>query len=331
MNPLSLTTTYIETFFIRADNGKPVLRSYATGFFVRGATQLFLVTNWHVVSGLDPAKPDRAGQFPPPNYMKISVRSKDNWIVELTVPLYDEQMSPLWKEHGQRYAVDVVVYPLSLSLAQHFQMTDIRMAASDREIDEAVAKDVFILGYPFSREEMKSSFGDDAPYYLPVWKRGTIASEPRVRLSKKIILIDALSRPGMSGSPVLISEEREVMRLEGENVDVLRRLEQGTITPLKAISSLDTARMQGRVEKNFRLLGVYSGVIGNTRLEQVALGKCWHVDVLHELIASHQPGAMPFHSPLPNEFYPPFLTDLGVGKLTRKNPQGQITDVVPLS
>ncbi|CAN7774279.1 serine protease [Variovorax sp. LjRoot290] len=328
MNPLSLATTYIETFFFRADNGQPEPRSYATGFFVRGPDHLFLVTNWHVFSGLDPANPSTASK-PPPNYAKLSLRSKDGWIVELTVPLYDEQMQPLWKEHDQRFAVDVVVYPLPPSLAQHFQMVDIRTAAHDKDIAEAVAKDVFVLGYPFSREEMKSSFGDDAPFYLPVWKRGTIASEPRVRLGKKVILIDALSRPGMSGAPVLISEERGVIRLDGANADVWPRLEQGTLSALDAISHLDTTGMSGGMEKRFRLLGVYSGVIGNTRLEQVALGKCWHADVLHELTKSHQPGAMPFHAPLPNAFYSRFLSDLGTGRLTRKDAQGQTTEVVP--
>ena len=330
MNPLSLATTYIETFFLRADNGQPEFRSYATGFFVRGEDHLFLVTNWHVLSGLDPSNPSAASK-PPPNYVKLFLRSKDGWIVEMTVPLYDEHMNPLWSEHSQRFAVDVVVYPFPVTLAQHFEMIDIRTAAHDKDIEEVVAKDVFVLGYPFGREEMKSSFGEDTPYYLPVWKRGTIASEPRIRLGKKVILIDTLSRPGMSGAPVLISEERAVTRLEGVNADVWRRHEQGTLSALDAISSLDTTRMSDGVEKRYRLLGVYSGVIGNTRLEQVALGKCWHADVLHELIASRQPGAMPFHAPLPNDFYTRFLSDFGTGRLTRKNTKGQIIEIVPLN
>lgn len=330
MNLLSLTTTYIETFFFRADNGQSQLRSYATGFFVREPNRLFLVTNWHVLTGLDPATPASA-TLSPPNYMKLSLLSKKRRLVELTMPLYDESMNPLWREHKQRYEVDIAVYPLPLSLAQYFQMLDIRTMADNADIEEVVAKDVFLLGYPFSKRDMESSFGNDTPYYLPVWKRGTIASEPSLRLGERVILIDALSRPGMSGAPVLVSEEREVLRMEGENAEIWSRREQGTLNPVGAISLLNTSRMPRGTERQFKLLGVYSGVIGSTRLEQVALGKCWHVDTLQEMIASNLPGVMPHHAPLPNDFYRHFLSELGTGRLITRNAAGQIVDTVSLS
>lgn len=332
MNPLSLATTYIETFFFRADNGQPESRSYATGFFIRDKTRVFLATNWHVLSGLDPSNPN-AAKKPPPHYAKLSLRSKNGGLVELTVPLYDKEMNPLWSEHTERFAVDLIVYSLPEALTQHFEMIDIRTVANDKDIEEVVAKDVFVLGYPFGREEMRASFGQDAPYYLPVWKRGTIASEPRVRLGNRVILIDALSRPGMSGAPVLISEDRSVTRLEGVNAEVWRRHERGELTALETISSLslDSSRMSGAMEKRFRLLGVYSGVIGSTRLEQIALGKCWHADVLLEIVANPQPGAMPFHAPLQNEFYSRFLLELGTGRLIRKDAEGQVIDTLPFN
>jgi len=328
VNPLSLSTTYIETFFFRADNGQSSFRSYATGFFVRDEAHLFLVTNWHVLSGLDPSNP-KVVTKPPPNYAKLSLRSKEGGLIELTVPLYDHDMNPLWSEHPDRFSVDLVIYSLPAVLAEHFEMVDIRMVATDKEIEEVVAKDVFILGYPFGRDEMRASFGEDAPYYLPIWKRGTIASEPLIRLGERVILIDSLSRPGMSGAPVLISEERTVNRLEGANAKVWRRYEKGELGALETLTSLDSSRMHGGREKRFRLLGVYSGVIGNTRLEQVALGKCWHSDVLLELIASRQRGSMPFHAPLQNEFYAKLLSELGLGRLVRKDAAGQVTDVIP--
>lgn len=332
MNPLSLATTYIETYYISADNGELKLRSYATGFFLRGAVKVYLVTNWHVVSGLNPANPATIeGNNPPPNYMKITVRSKEDSLVELTLPLYDEQMRPLWREHIQRYSVDMVVYLLPLSLAECFHLVDISTVTFGKDIDVSIAKDVFLLGYPFTQQEMKSSFGEHTPYYLPLWKRGTIASEPSIRLSEKVILIDALSRPGMSGAPVLVSEEHEVLRLVGANAKIWRDLEDGASSALAAISALDTSQMSGGLEKRFKLLGVYSGVIGNTRLGQIALGKCWHVDALHELILNHQPGEMPHHNPFPNHFYTQFLSEFGVGQLTHKDAQGLVTKVVQLS
>jgi hypothetical protein len=54
--------------------------------------------------------------------------------------------------------------------------------------------EVFILGYPFGPE----------PPGFPVWKRGSIASEPDLaQLGAKYLLIDTASLPGMSGSPVI--------------------------------------------------------------------------------------------------------------------------------
>ena len=58
-----------------------------------------------------------------------------------------------------------------------------------------IGMDVFVLGYPFG----------SAPPSFPVWKRGSIASEPElVRLGEKYYLVDTASRPGMSGGPVVL-------------------------------------------------------------------------------------------------------------------------------
>ena len=55
-----------------------------------------------------------------------------------------------------------------------------------------IGMDVFILGYPFG----------SGPPAFPVWKRGSIASEPDlVKTTNGYYLIDTASRPGMSGSP----------------------------------------------------------------------------------------------------------------------------------
>jgi hypothetical protein len=58
-----------------------------------------------------------------------------------------------------------------------------------------VGMEVFILGYPFGA----------SPPAFPVWKRGTIASEPDLaRLTQGYYLVDTASRPGMSGAPVIL-------------------------------------------------------------------------------------------------------------------------------
>ena len=333
IHPLSRATTYVETYAIRAGDGQRIMRGYATGFFVRTEQALLLVTNWHVVTGLDPENPSVMSLSAlPPSFIKLTMRSKSEWLTELTVPLYGREGRPLWEEHPEGPAVDMVIYPLSLTLESYFVLVDIRAAVGGSEIDETVSKDVFILGYPFSKDEMRLGFGTDAPYYFPVWKRGSIATEPDVRLTGRILLIDSLTRPGMSGAPVLIAEDETLIRIgSAENAAIFEQRQRGEMSALDALCALDTKSLSSMTEKRFRFLGVYSGVIGNTRLQQVALGKCWHIDALRELIANSRAGVMPYHSPVPNPHYDAFFDELAGGELIRKDVTGTIVERVPLA
>lgn len=329
IHPLSPSTTYIETYAVRADNGQQCKRSHATGFFIRTAQEVLLVTNWHVVTGLDPADPSKS-RYPSPSLMKLTVLSKDRGLSEMTVPLYDHDMKPLWREHAQGHEVDVVIYPLSSVLEKCFSFIDIQEAASNPDIPEVVAKDVFILGYPFSKDELREGFGEESAYFLPVWKRGSIATEPGIRLGGRVLLIDSLSRPGMSGAPVLIAQDEKMLNSgSAKNSEVFKRIRDGSINGLDAIRALDADSLTSTMEKRFRFVGVYSGVIGNTRLDQVALGKCWHVDSLREICSSGKDGEMPYHVPPLNEHYTAMLDECA-GRLVRKDADGAIIEQIHL-
>lgn len=322
---ISKATTYLETFAIE-QSGKHVIRSYATGFFIRTADAVLLVTNWHVVSGLDPADTAKAAK-PTPVLMKATVLSKKRILTELTLPLYDKQLIPLWEEHRLGSEVDIAIYRLPLTLDQYFDFIDIHSVEDEAQIEERVANDVLIVGYPFSREEFKNSFGDDAPYYMPVWKRGSLAFEPRLRLKGRMLLVDALSRAGMSGSPVFLAQEVEVVGAgTTANGEAFSRLLAGDIG---AIDSIDPSSLSARKERQFRFLGVYSGTFGSTRLAETALGKCWHIDILRELIGDPHSGKMPTHSPFENEHYTNLLQTIE-RKLVLKDVDGDVTDEVIL-
>jgi hypothetical protein len=330
IHPLSRATTYIETYYIDAATQEHHCRSYATGFFLKAPDSVYLVTNWHVVTGLDPAKPAKI-EKPAPTYMKISVLSKSgSYLTELTVPLYDEDMKPIWKEHPSGSEVDVVLYPLDISVEKHYQLLDIRTAVGGNKIDETVAKDVFILGYPFNKLEMKKSFGKETMHFLPVWKRGSIATEPSVRLGGRMLLIDSLSRAGMSGAPVVVAQDEMLTRVTPETAAALEQFEQGKMGPLEALGMLDLKNSPMVREKRFRLLGVYSGAIGNTRLQEIALGKCWHVDTLKELTANSQQGEMPHHAPVRTDAYDALLQEMGKRHIVKKNEKGEVVERVPL-
>jgi hypothetical protein len=98
-----------------------------------------------------------------------------------------------------------------------------------------VAAEVFILGYPK---------GLSMQGVMPVWKRGSIASEPLINVMDQApaFLVDAATRDGMSGSPVLYFGD--------EITDALRR-------------SAAVGNRQGEPW----LVGVYAGREGVTKEE----------------------------------------------------------------
>ena len=326
ISSLSRATSYLQSFCVRLD-GEHLLRSHATGFFVRVKGAILLVTNWHVVSGLNPVDPGKSA-IPPPHYLKVTVFSREKSLTELSVPLYDDQMQPRWYEHPMRHAVDLAFIDLPEGLDEHFHFVDIHSVENATEIAEAVAKDVFILGYPFSKAELEHEFGQDAPYYLPVWKRGSIATEPAVPLAGRVLLIDSLSRAGMSGAPVLVSEDRQMMRAKNDQGNAfIKAIMAGDIS---ALEQYDQDNIENAYIKQFKLLGVYSGTIGSTKMGEVALGKCWTTRALTETVNDAVQGRMPAHAPEKNEHYSEFLKRMGHSRLILLDAAGNEKGIVGL-
>jgi len=186
----SLSTVPVEQFFNETSLGK------ATSFIWERRNAFYLITNWHVVTcrnnntgqHLHPqcAEPDRLrGLF--------CTRARTWDKLTRDIPLRDKDGRPRWLRHAvHRQSVDVVAVP---------------MEAPDNEVGFhpinkirheplliRIGMDVFVLGYPFGAP----------PPSLPVWKRGSIASEPELAsLTQNYFLIDTASRPGMSGAPVI--------------------------------------------------------------------------------------------------------------------------------
>jgi hypothetical protein len=242
LDELSLTTVPIELFF------REQLVSHATAFVWRLRSRCYLITNWHVVSGrhnTTGSNLHRCGAWPDRIKAKFSVESADFWKETVELPLWDDEGRPLWLVHPlrppgrtEREGVDVIALPLPVDFGQAPKLY-IRpvneLVCGTMEI--AIGMEVFILGYPF---------GVALPA-LPVWKRGSIASEPDlVRSLLGYYFVDTASRPGMSGAPVFL---RSIAR--------------------------------GRWRK---FIGVYSGRLSaqNTDAE---IGMVWHEAFIDEIIA----------------------------------------------
>jgi Trypsin-like peptidase domain len=165
------------------------------------------------------------------------------------VPIRDSQGAPVWfvhPQHGNR--VDVV----AISLTQIDPDVEPFAINTMPNVDLAVnvGMDVFILGYPFGI----------GPAGLPVWKRGSIASEPGlVPVAQLQVFVDTASRPGMSGSPVIRRNWGNYTTADGGVI-----MTTGTAT---------------------KFVGVYSGRIAGTDPIDAQLGLTWPASFVPEIIS----------------------------------------------
>jgi len=145
--------------------------------------------------------------------------------------------------------VDVVAIPIPMTGNEPVMNMYPINALLSKPLRIKIGMDVFILGYPFG----------SAPPAFPVWKRGSIASEPDiVRMSTGYYLVDTASRPGMSGAPVI---------LQNWTNDYL----EGAVRAFN-----------DKPATNF--IGVYSGRL-HSATEEAQIGMVWHASFVEEIIA----------------------------------------------
>jgi len=149
-----------------------------------------------------------------------------------------------WLEHPNGRDVDLVALPLlQLDAEVRIYPLDLTLAAAN--MIPQVAMPVAIIGYPYG---IATGIG------WPIWKTGHIASDPDIDFDNRpAFLIDATTRGGMSGSPV-------VLRLTG-----------GYPTREAWVISSGVAT---------KLLGVYSGRIHG----DAEIGRVWRPSLIDEIL-----------------------------------------------
>jgi hypothetical protein len=287
-NPLSYTTTRIRIFRNELSLGT------ATGFTIKFADRYSLVTNWHVLSGYNPSNGQclsDSGALP--NRIECHVSVSRPWrdgnrtgeqlhFKPVSIPLWQDD-NPVWIDEvdvsaQNDYAViDLAAYvpelkeagvslrsilggeviapakrssPLSGNVQVHVDEV--------KNIYPEIGTEVFVIGYP------RGIAGEEI---FPIWKRGSIASEPQVpirlggRQHKNVFYIDALTKSGMSGSPVICFSK-----------------------PGERFSSDDGDVIQVRDEKP-RIVGVYSGRNGVTQEEyELSVGRVWKIGAIERVL-----------------------------------------------
>lgn len=201
IDPLSLCSLRL----ILREGGQTI--GIATGFVVKNDIPL-LITNWHVLSGRDPATnkilnskgkvPDEVGII----HRHVNGLGHHKVIYE---SLYDGNV-PNWIEHTDGKTVDVTALPLTQDPEIKLYPIQLEWANQDVMVDPALA--VSVIGYPYGIANTE---------LFPIWKTGHIASDPDIDYNgSPVFLIDATTRSGMSGSPVLYKVVNNYRNKSGE-------------------------------------------------------------------------------------------------------------------
>jgi len=244
IDPLSTSSLILE----QRVNGQPL--GTATGFCVRKGATNYLVTNWHVVAGRNP---DTGAILSPtaavPDQLLIAYHAAGQlgtWYIK-PEPLYDAAHKPRWIEHQSGKTVDVVALPLS-GLGSDVTIYPLDLSLADADVVVQVAMPVSIVGFPLGLATAGA---------WPIWKTGHIASDPGLNYDgRPAFLIDATTRGGMSGSPV-------ILRLYG------------------GYATKNAAMVLGGGPAT-KFLGIYSGRIH----DQSEIGRVWRPSVLADIMGS---------------------------------------------
>lgn len=247
MNPFTDVAIYIE-LQVKDENqeGTFLTISNATGFLYYLDDRVFLVTNWHVLSGKNFINNYYSNEFlnangAIPEFILFHSRGLSQ---EWRLPLFGRDGVTKW-HFNETQDIDIAFIELSqndcVMLQQLGWNTPINNDLGLQDLAMSVCDDVFVVGYPFGKRASTS-------YLAPIFKRGTLATDLNLSYleNRPSFIVDTTSRPGMSGSPVVAVRNGSYW------------LENGSLI------------MNGTI--GMRFLGVYSGRIDGNQGGESCLG-----------------------------------------------------------
>lgn len=246
----SMATLYIEMAY-----DETVLAS-GTGFVYESGGNLFLITARHCLSGRhwESNRPIADEPTIEPNTVNVYHRSGTGVGQFAMVPydLVDDEGLPRYYEHPLHgRLVDVVALPIAPLV--NLGVLDVLPWKPTAPHPVIAAQNLSVLGFPFGFEETSK---------LPIWSRATVATEPGLPYRDlPLFLVDARTRTGQSGSPVLAFYPPGTMV---PNPDSEHQLAAYTVA------------------RSF-LVGVYTGRLIDPKVKS-ELGLVWHARVIDEII-----------------------------------------------
>ena len=262
---ISLSTTPI--FLSKGDK----LVSQGTGFFYAHQDAnlqiLYLVTNFHVLTGSSPS------ENKPPIGANIAFQFhlseiEPGKIKTVRFPLFAKNGKPVWITSSSYPEVDLAVIPLVTSLYQDCKINCVSAEWAKGNLKVRPTTNVTLVGYPYGFYDKKNA--------LPIWKTGSVASEPKMDFDgKPLFLIDVSAFPGMSGSPVFAISYGMYETEEGNTtVGGIRKF-------LGIYASMQMVGKEKYLEEIVH--GVRLGIVDSESLE---IGHVWKADLILETVKS---------------------------------------------
>lgn len=238
----------------------------ASGFIVEQDGRHVLVTNRHVLSGVNPDGSNRNGPSVVPNRADVRLwhRSTETRLQSQAIQslsLRDDSECALWQDHSMGREVDVAAIEI-------FPPENSVLATIDPGLPVShlpgVCDDVYVVGFPFG----VSAEG------LAVWTRAVIATEYEYDYnSQPRYLVDGRTRPGQSGSPVFVYRVGAYTdRFGGLS------LPNTTAENLPTDGMLPTTEHLEKIEEHF--IGIYSGRVN----DEADIGFVWRPQVVADVV-----------------------------------------------
>jgi hypothetical protein len=248
IEPLSAASLYVESFF------NETLIANATSFMVKRKNKFFLLTNRHIVTGRDQntGKPLDEKTAAIPNKIRVYFNMKGclGGNIRSEFPLLINE-KPAWYEHPfLKESIDVVAFPVPVDDSSRLEVSpyydlDVEIK-HETGISLKPGVRLNIIGFPFAKKTM-NNFG--------IWITGFLASDFDIDIDgDPKFYIDARTRTGQSGSPVVFYRHGESVTLNNNTTHISW--------------------------SGYQLLGIYSGRIA----PESDIGIVWKTEVICELL-----------------------------------------------
>lgn len=168
----------------------------ATGFFFSDKDQLYLVTNKHVLYGTTYAQDGSVAKI---EHITLTLHTNSEDFTaneDVTISLFDNDGKKLWLEHSDP-TIDVVLIPINID-EKKFLISKMNRSFIDNTNNLSTQfEKILVVGYPFGWYDEK--------FNMPIVRVGHLSSPFKVSFKGQPIMIgDAITHAGMSGSPVMM-------------------------------------------------------------------------------------------------------------------------------